>query len=342
MIRSILTDMLALLFVGAGIAFGDGIGYLLKQGKGQSKIITRAESRESYLKKSSTPTHHREKLLLAEEIREFSFSELGLKRTKSYTKVYDQGGQALLWVITASEKYALNAKTWKFPITGTVTYKGYFDKKDALAEKERLEKTGWETRMREVNAWSTLGYLPDPILSEMLNEPPGDMANVIIHELSHSTVFIRGDVEESENLASFIGDVGAGMFLKKKYGENSPEFFEYNTGDNDFRKLSMHLLGGAKQLDSLYASEGFLTQENTAKDSIKTVYITNIMQRLDTVSFSLPDRYTKLRNGKLPNNAFFVQFRQYNARQNNYYKEFEKYNGDLKSYVANLREKYGR
>jgi len=341
--RIVPLDLVSILLISGSLCFGDVIGYLLKQASGQVRIITGSESRESYLAKPTTPPEHREKLQLVEEIRQYAFDSLGLKRTRSYTKVYDQKGQPLLWVITASQKYRLEPKTWQFPITGRVTYKGFFNKGDADAAKAELEAEGWEVRTREVNAWSTLGYLPDPILSEMLDNTPGEMANVIIHELSHSTVFIRGDVEESENLASFIGDVGAGKFLRMKYGEGSPELFEYTTSDGDYRKLTQHLLRGANRLDSLYTSPTFCSHTPVEKDTLKSRFIRRIMRDMDTVSFSVPTRYSRLRKGKLPNNAFFIEFRQYNNRQNKYYDEYVNgYGSDLRRYIAYLKQKFGR
>lgn len=341
--RIVPVDLISVLILSGSLCYGDVIGYLLKQGAGQARVITHAESRESYLARPGTPPGHREKLALVEEIRQYAFDSLGLKHTRSYTKVYDQKGLPLLWVITASRKYALEPKTWKFPITGEVTYKGFFDHADAERQRALLEADGWEVRTREVNAWSTLGYLPDPILSGMLDGTPGDMANVIIHELSHGTVFISGDVEESENLASFIGDVGAARFLRMKYGEGSRELFEYVTSDGDYRKLSQHLLRGAGRLDSLYASAAFTALPDAEKDTVKTVFIRSIVSALDTVPFSVPGRYGRLRNGKLPNNAFFIEFRQYNNRQNAYYEEFKnRYAENLPEYIGHLKEKFGR
>ena len=341
--RIIPVDLFSVLLISGSLCYGDVVGYLLKQGVGQARIITRSESRESYLAKPTTPPEHRQKLALVEEIRQYAFDSLGLKRTRSYTKVYDQKGKALLWVITASRKYALEAKTWKFPITGAVTYKGFFNKDDADAERARLEAEGWEVHTREVNAWSTLGYLPDPILSEMLNDSPGDMANVIIHELSHSTVFISGDVEESENLASFIGDVGAAQFLRMKYGDASQELFEYQTSDGDYRKLTQHLLRGANRLDSLYTAPAFTGFPAAEKDTLKARLVRHIMADMDTVSFSVSTRYSKLRKGRLPNNAFFIEFRQYNNRQNKYYDEFKnRFGENLAHYIGYLKTKFGR
>ncbi len=43
----------------------------------------------------------------------------------------------------------------------------------------------------------------------MLNRSEGDLANLIIHEMSHATIFVKDSVDFNENLATFIGDRGA-------------------------------------------------------------------------------------------------------------------------------------
>jgi predicted aminopeptidase len=54
-----------------------------------------------------------------------------------------------------------------------------------------------------------LGWFTDPILSKMLMRSEGDLANLIIHEMSHATIFVKDSIEFNENLATFIGDRGA-------------------------------------------------------------------------------------------------------------------------------------
>ena len=83
-------------------------------------------------------------------------------------------------------------------------------------EMELLKEAGYDVGMRTVGGWSTLGWFKDPILSNMLNRSYGDLANLIIHELVHATIFVKDSVEFNENLASFIGDQGAKLFLKRK------------------------------------------------------------------------------------------------------------------------------
>ncbi len=310
-------------------------------GWGQLKIITQTQSTEKWLNNPEVPDSVKYKIRLVDEIRSFCFDSLGLKPTKSYTRIYDQKGKPLLWVVTGSERFALKPKMWKFPIVGNVSYKGFFDEDWAINELNELKEAGYDARIREVNAWSTLGYFNDPILSEMLNRTEGELANVIIHELSHGTIFIRGDVEESENLASFIGDAGAEMFLRTRFGANSPELTEYMNDENDYKKLSAHMIGGAKMLDSLYSAQDFLQESEVKKLEKKNQAIKYIIDKLDTIAFSIPGRYPKLRNlKKLPDNSLFIEYRQYYNRQDKYYEEFHFHQPNLKSYIQVLMNRY--
>ena len=118
-----------------------------------------------------------------------------------------------MWVVMACEPFALKPKEWKFPIIGSVPYKGFFKKERAEALKAELEKEGWDVMVRNPGGWSTLGWFTDPILSKMLMRSEGDLANLIIHEMSHATIFVKDSVEFNENLATFIGDRGAELFL---------------------------------------------------------------------------------------------------------------------------------
>ena len=88
----------------------------------------------------------------------------------------------------------------------------------------------------------------------MLNRSEGDLANLIIHEMSHATIFVKDSVDFNENLATFIGDRGAEKFLIYKYGEHSKEYTTYMEEDKDYLKFVDHMLRGAKVLDSLYNS----------------------------------------------------------------------------------------
>ena len=340
-LKLICIDLLLLSGSFTAIAQEDMISYYTHLAHGQGKILLGAKPIEGILKRSELSENERKKLNIALHIRRFAFDSLLLYENKNYTRYYDQKGEPLLWVITGSKKYSLTPKTWKFPIVGEVGYKGFFTKEDAEYEAALLQKEGYETRIREVNAWSTLGFLNDPILSSMLNASIGDLANVLIHELSHGTIFIKDDTDESENLASFIGDQGAYLYLETYYGKDSKEYLQYKYDQEDYELLAQNMLLGAQRLDSLYKA---IEQENDMqKEAYKQKMIREIVEGLNRLPFHNPDAFKALRNtDKLPNNATFILFRQYNNKSHIYREEFEKLaDSDLKKYIEILKKRYG-
>lgn len=340
MVRKWIVDILlsSLLFVGAWQ--GDLLDYAWKSARGQFRILLNARSVKSYLADPSIPDSLKQKVYLIQEIKQFTIDSLGFSNNKNYTTIYDQQGKPLLWVVTASERFALKPYYWKFPIVGTVSYKGFFSEKEAEEEARWLESKGYETRIRQVNAWSTLGWFKDPIMTSMLDDEPGELANLIIHELSHRTVYIKSNVDYSENLANFIGDKGARLFLKYKYGEASQEFIRYIQDEEDYKRFARYMLFSAQRLDSLYQRKDFINAPDAQKEILKSKQIQEIIYGADTVQLHNPSYLNWLKK-QTPNNALFIIFRQYNNQQDEFEEEFQKIaKGNLKAYVAYLKTHY--
>jgi len=316
------------------------IGYGLQQGYGQLNIIWNAKPVEYYLEDPAFPDSLKSRLELIKEIRKYAIDSLGLKDTENYKTLYDQKGEEVMWVVMACEPFALKPKEWKFPIIGSVPYKGFFKKERAEALKAELEKEGWDVIVRNPGGWSTLGWFTDPILSKMLMRSEGDLANLIIHEMSHATIFVKDSIEFNENLATFIGDRGAELFLIYKYGLNSKEYTVYIEEDEDYLKYVNHMLRGAKLLDSLYAGMNE-SDSLSRKRALKESAIRKIVGAMDTLSLALTKQPSARFNQKLPNNAYFMNFRQYQAKQTVFGEEWRtRFGGDLKAYIVYLSNKY--
>ena len=314
--------------------------YGIEQGIGQIKIVWNARPVEEIMIDPQFPDSLKTKLSLIEDIRKFAIDSLGLKDTRNYKSVYDQQGKELMWVVTASEPFALKPKLWDFPVIGTVPYKGYFNVAKAKAERDYLENEGWDVNVRNPGGWSTLGWFTDPILSGMLNRSEGDLASLIIHEMVHATLWVKDSVDFNENLATFIGDTAAYDFLIYKFGKDSKEYSIYLDEDRDYRKFSKHMLRGATALDSLYKAIQS-TKSIDLKKKQKEDFIKRIVASLDTVSFALAKEPSKKYNKKLPNNAFFMAFRHYQSRLGVFKEEFDlNFRGDIKAYVTYLSTKY--
>jgi predicted aminopeptidase len=337
--KRVLLGLLILLLIFV-VGWWDLVSYGVRQGYGQMNIIWNARPVEEFLSDPEFPDSLKTRLHLIDEIRKYAIDSLGLKDTENYKIMYDQKGQEIMWVVMASEPFALKQKEWTFPIVGAVPYKGFFNQSLAFELKNELEKEGYDVIVRNPGGWSTLGWFTDPILSKMLNRSEGDLANLIIHEMVHSTIFVKDSVEFNENLATFIGDRGAEKFLIHKYGADSESYRDYIDEDKDYLKFVNHMLRGAKTLDSLYRN---MKPEDSIdkKQKAKMETITHIVSAMDTLSLSLTKKPSERFKGKLPNNAYFMNFRQYQAKQNDFWGEYsDRFHGDLKAYIRYLSEEF--
>lgn len=323
------------------IAQWDLVKYGIEQGKGQLNIIWNAKPVAEYLESPAFPDSLKQKLRLIDEVRQFAIDSLGLKDTRNYKTLYDQKGEEIMWVVMASEPFQLKAKEWTFPVIGSVPYKGFFDREKAVHLKDELEKEGWDVNIRNPGGWSTLGWFTDPILSEMLDRSEGDLANLIIHEMSHATIFVKDSIDFNENLATFIGDRGAEQFLRSVYGRESKEYITYMNEDRDYAMFTDHMLRGAGKLDSLYKTMD-PNDPHDKKVQQKRQMIRTIVNALDTLSLSENGSKPSQRYEEtLPNNAYFMNFMRYQAKQDIFMEEWKnEFDGDLKAYIEYLSEKY--
>jgi predicted aminopeptidase len=316
------------------------VTYGVAQGKGQWRILYNSVPIEEVLADTDFPDSLKQRIRVIQSARHYAINRLGLSRSGSYQTFYDQKGKVALWNVTACDPYSLTPKTWKFPIVGEVPYKGFFDEEKARALGAQLEKEGWDVRIRPVGGWSTLGWFDDPMLSSMLDRSTGGLAELIIHELTHGTVFVKDSVKFNENLASFIGEKGAELFLRETYGDSSEQLLEYLKGEADARKFSSHILRGTKKLDSLYQS--LKSVRNQAEKEVrKQAMIERICQQLDTLSFS-NKKYERVFENNRPNNAYFMSYLTYYSYGDLLEEEYQqRFGSDLTAFISHMIDEYG-
>ncbi len=315
------------------------IHYGIQQAKGQIRILWEARPKSEFLNNPNYPDSLKQKIHLIAEIKKFAIDSLNINPSGSYEKIFDQKGLPILWIVTACPPYSLRAYEWKFPIIGTFSYKGFFEYSEAKKEKQHLVNQGFDARISEVSAWSTLGYLNDPILSEMLQRPVGKLTNLVIHELTHGTLYVKDNVTYNENLANFVGDIGAIRFLNYKYGKYSDELRAYEAYKMDNDAFTNFVLKAGKSLDSLYQSFDSKLSD-FQKESLKKHHLQKIIHSIDTCHFINPN-YCRYFDDFELNNTFFAGYARYNERRNQFEEEFKnKFNSDFPKYFEYLKNKY--
>ncbi len=319
--------------------YRDLVSYGWMQLQGQLEVIREAMPLEEFVEFDSTTAEEKEKIKIILEAKDFAFNELGINYSENYSTIFDQKGKPSMYVVTACEPFTFQPRLWSFPFFGSFPYKGFFVREKAVEELQRVrDEEKLDVGLRTAGGWSTLGWFKDPVLSNMLNRSEGDLASLIIHELTHGTLFVKDSVTFNENLANFIGDKGAELFLSKKYGSNSKELADYIAQRVDEQLFRDYMLRAARSLDSLYGS--FQEETDTMKLDLKLKQIQMIKANFDTVSFK-SSRYKGYLDGFTPNNTFFMSMLRYNSKQTQLDAVLQKdFDGDLKKYLGHLKEVY--
>jgi len=228
--------------------------YVSKLGWHQAFITFRSIPVQEVLEDEGMNAEAKKKIYFIQEVRCYGEERFGLKKTKSYSKFFEVK-EPILYVVTACEKDRLQSYHWNFPITGRVEYKSFFTREGALKEKRFLEEKGYDTFIQRASAYSTLGWLKDPIFSSMLawNDPV--LTNLILHEMTHTTIYFKDETHFNEQAATFIGNRGAIGFLTEKYGPESKEVVEAIHIQEDDLLFSRWIDQVCQRLSHFYAQE---------------------------------------------------------------------------------------
>lgn len=190
--------------------------YVVRAGLEEAKILARRRPIPEVIADPGTAPDLRAKLELVLEVREFARRDLALDAGRSFRHFSRIDRDTLALVLSASPVDRLAPVTWWFPIVGRVPYLGFFDLERALEKRRALEADGYDTYLRPTVAFSTLGWLPDPLLSTALDDDSLGLAETVVHELTHNTWFVRGHVPFNESFANFVGHHGAAAFFCRR------------------------------------------------------------------------------------------------------------------------------
>jgi len=307
--------------------------YLSKLGWHQSYITFHSIPVLEVLEDQSIDGPSKEKICFIQEVKRYGEERLGLKGGKSYTKFFEAKGP-ILHVITASEKDRLRLYQWTFPIVGKVTYKSFFTTEGVLKEKQFLEKRDLDTFIQPVGAYSTLGWLKDPIFSSMLRWDESTLANIILHEMAHATVYFKGETELNEQIATFIGNRGSIDFLAERYGEASSEMIKAMDGQEDDLLFSRWIDGVCRRLSGFYEQPLSRDEKLKGREEI----FQSIKEEFKEIKVQLKtDCYRDFDQLDL-SNAVLLAYRQYIHRLENFQAIYEYFGSDLRKTIEFFKE----
>ncbi|MDR0567931.1 MAG: aminopeptidase [Spirochaetaceae bacterium] len=303
--------------------------YTLTQGAALFGYLNKAVPLDRLLEDSAEPENRRfaERIL---DIRRFAIEELGLKESSNYTKYVDIDRDYLAAVVSATAPDSFTRHEWRFPIVGKVPYKGFFDPKDARREGEKLKKQGLDVWIRQVDAFSTLGWFSDPLYSYMRNYPVYRLADLIIHETLHATVYLKGQSQFNEELAEFVGTEGSRLYMEKTFGADSEEYRQMLDASADSGAYLGFIQGLIAELDAVYTQPLSPAEKLEQKERIIRNAQSRFAAEYETLFRS--DNYRGF--SRLPvNNAYLELFRLYYAGGDYLRKLYEDAGGDLSGFI---------
>lgn len=240
-----------------GCVSGASLHYVTQAAAGQENLNGRGIDISEVIENGYLDKRTRTLLAAVPNIKAFG-ERHGLRPTKNYERYLWIGRPAVMWVVSACDPLRFRPKTWSFPVVGSITYTGWFDRKEADEYAKELAAKGWDVDVRGSQAYSTLGWFTDPILSTMLSggdDALGDLADVVLHESLHATFYVPGQSTLNESMASFVGDTLAAEYLAEAKGEDSIDKARFIDLRKKGEARGKRMKEAYAALEALYASK---------------------------------------------------------------------------------------
>lgn len=218
--------------------------------KGQYQILAHQEPIQEKIASPDTPADLKAKLTEVIALREFAAKELRLPTNKHYLKYVDLHRPYAVWTVSAAPELSLEPKTWWFPIVGSVSYRGYFSEDAANKYAKKLKAKGLDVDVGGVTTYSTLGWFNDPLLNTFVQGPESELVDTIFHELTHQRLYIAGDTDFNEALATTVAEEGVYRWYK---AQNKPEAWKkYQTERDQHQQFIKIVLARVEELRAVY------------------------------------------------------------------------------------------
>ncbi len=326
--------VLLLLALAAAFVISQDVRYVARAAVEEALILLRRRAIAEVAADPSTDAETKGKLLLVLAARTFAAESLRLDAGETYTSYAAIGRDTLVVVLSASRSDRLAPYTWRYPVVGRVPYKGFFSLDAATREARNLERAGMDTHVRVANAFSTLGWFSDPLLSTIVREDSVDLAATVIHEITHNTLFVPDHVDFNESFANFVGYRGAERFFRARGDRASAERAAARWRDE--LRLARFYDRLAEQLERLYAP-------GIAGAQLRAARLATFRAALDQLGGSFGRTLETMDGRRLAerplNNAVVIAQRLYRTNLDRLERLLQEHRSDLVATVAAVRER---
>jgi len=182
--------------------------YYSQLANGQLQLLRAREPVSSVIADPARDQKLRTHLEQSQKARTFASQQLHLPDNQSYRLYADIGRPFVVWNVFATPEFSLKPVNHCFPIAGCVAYRGYYSQSAARGAAALQRLQGMDVSIGGVEAYSTLGWFNDPIISSMMGWGDERLATLIFHELAHQRFYVKDDTEFNESFATFVEQEG--------------------------------------------------------------------------------------------------------------------------------------
>ncbi len=262
-----LLQVLVLVAVSVLLLSCEAVGYYSQAARGQLAIVFSRQDIQRLLSDEELSSETRVKFEAVLQIREFAARELHLPVGEHFSTFVDIEREHVVWNVFAAPEFSLDPVSWCYPIAGCVSYRGYFAESGAERFAARLREQGYDVYTGGVDAYSTLGWFEDSLLSTVLRRQPYQLAGLIFHELAHQVVYVPGDTGFNESFATAVEREGMRRWLQTTGQEELLQSAEQFTEQQ--RQFNALVSGYQERFEALYAKEIPVDQMRRDKDSLQ-------------------------------------------------------------------------
>lgn len=305
------------------------ISYYDQLASGQLQLLRARVPVEEVIADQSRDPRLRQRLALSQKARAFASDQLHLPDNPSYRLYADLGRPYVVWNVFATDEFSLEPITHCFPIAGCVAYRGYYSIGGARGAAALQRQEGKDVYVSGVEAYSTLGWFNDPILSSMLGWDDERLAALIFHELAHQRFYVKDDTEFNESYASFVEQEGTRQWRAAR--GLAPEHQSRARQRNELTRLVLSTRERLKQVYSQPLSTAVMRQRKAAEfDRLRSDY-----RILRDQQWAGDTRYDAWINAPL-NNAKLLPFGLYDQWVPAFETLFRNVNADWQAFYAQV------
>ncbi len=311
--------------------------YVIQAGMTQSEILLHRRSIESVVQDPETSPEITRKLALVTDVRDFS-QHMALSPKGSFQSYSALDRDTLAWIVLAAKPDSFTFYTWWFPFVGSVPYKGYFTPEAAKCAAQSLNDQGYETLVRGTEAFSTLGWFDDPVMTPMLRNQDAHVAGTVLHEILHTTLWVPNYVAFNESAANFVGNQGAVTYFEARTAQcqsSDAQCKERSRGDAEQARktaengyeVSRTLGALIPELTELYRSSESRERKIELREAVFKKHIDPLRQKIPQLKFL-----------KKAHNAELMQLQLYYSKLDLFKQLWDNGSGDWQRFIGELRD----